>query len=46
MRRRSFFKFGILSAVASILKPQSLFAEDNIAIEVGLSPRKPVVIST
>jgi isoaspartyl peptidase/L-asparaginase-like protein (Ntn-hydrolase superfamily) len=46
MRRRSFFKFGVLSAVASILKPQSLFAEDNIAIEVGLSPRKPVVIST
>ena len=46
MKRRSFFKFGMLSALASILKPQSLLGMNNEVSQVDLGPQKPVVIST
>lgn len=46
MKRRSFFKFSMLSALASILKPQSLMGMNDEVSQVDLDPQKPVVIST
>ena len=46
MKRRFFFKFGVLSALASVIKPQSLLGMGEQTSQVDFDPQKPVVIST
>ena len=46
MKRRSFFKFGIVSTLASVLKPQSLLGMNEDIYKGDIGVQKPVVIST
>ena len=46
MKRRSFFKFGIVSTLASVLKPQSLLGMNEDVYKGNIGVQKPVVIST
>ena len=46
MKRRSFFKFGAISALVSLFRPQSILAMNEVGRELNSVVRKPVVIST
>jgi isoaspartyl peptidase/L-asparaginase-like protein (Ntn-hydrolase superfamily) len=46
MKRRSFFKFGIVSALASVLEPQSILGMNEDVYKGDIGVQKPVVIST
>ena len=46
MKRRSFFKFSIVSTLASVLRPQSLLGMNEDVYKGNIGVQKPVVIST
>ena len=46
MKRRSFFKFGIVSTLVSVLKPQSLLGMNEDVYKGDIGVQKPAVIST
>jgi N4-(beta-N-acetylglucosaminyl)-L-asparaginase len=46
MKRRSFFKFSLATALTSLMKPESIFGMQNHEISTREAKTEPVVIST